>query len=584
MKINIFSKILAGYFLITVMLSVLIVSFTFRIIKTNYIEEKIKRLENVAEVVESRIYGEFAAGKEKELNEIVKELGEKTGIRITVIAADGRVMADSQAIPREMDNHSRRPEIKEVLEGKNAGQTGGRAMRFSRTVKENMLYSAMPILSGDEIKGVLRLSHFMSEIDALLKELRGEIIKITLLMLILSLAAAYFLARRFLNPVKQLGKAAEKIAGKDFDVNLRIETGDEFQEMAESFNFMKNEIKKLFSEITVRGEELKTIIESIKEGLLVVDNKGRIKISNDSFEKIAGTKNNLNPLEGRFYWECMVSPRFNELIEKAGKEKASIADKLEINGRSYLCSINHLETTDENVIIMYDITGIKEFEDMKKDFVANVSHELKTPLTAIKGFSETLETEVKNEDNLRYIEIIKRHTERLIRIVEDLLILSKIERKKEISDFAPLNIEELVSNTVRMFDQKMSDKGLDMKIYISDNLPKITGDEFRLEQMLVNLIDNAMKYTEKGSVSVSVTPEKTGVKIDVEDTGIGIPEQHVLRLFERFYVVDKSRSRKLGGTGLGLSIVKHIVLIHNGEIDIESAIGKGTRFTVHLPF
>ncbi|HDT14913.1 MAG TPA: HAMP domain-containing protein, partial [Firmicutes bacterium] len=339
MKINIFSKILAGYFFITVLLSVLIVSFTFRIIKTNYIEEEIKRLESVAGVVESLIYPDFAAGKEKEMDKAVKELGKKTGIRITVIAADGRVLADSQARPRDMDNHLHRPEVKEIFEAGSTEHTAGKAMRFSNTVKKSMLYSAMPILSGNEIKGVLRLSHFMSEIDVLLKELRGEIIRITLLMLVLSLAAAYLLARRFLNPVKELGKAAEKIAGRDFDVNLRIETGDEFQEMAESFNFMKKEIKKLFSEITVRGEELKTIIKSIKEGLLVVDNKGRIKISNDSFGKIAGTKNNLNPLEGRFYWECMVSPRFNELLEKAGKEKVSISDKLEINGRSYLCSI-----------------------------------------------------------------------------------------------------------------------------------------------------------------------------------------------------------------------------------------------------
>jgi two-component system phosphate regulon sensor histidine kinase PhoR len=219
---------------------------------------------------------------------------------------------------------------------------------------------------------------------------------------------------------------------------------------------------------------------------------------------------------------------------------------------------------------------------MKKDFVLNVSHELRTPLTAIKGFAETLEGRLEGEDK-GFASIIHRNTDRLIGIVQDLLSLAQLEEKGAPMEIEKTDLRLLAANVLKLFENRAADKGVGLELKAEEGLLPLEGDPFQLEQMLVNLIDNAVKYTEKGTVAVSLTTKDRNIVIDVRDTGIGIPEEHLTHIFERFYVVDKSRSRKLGGTGLGLSIVKHIVLAHRGKISVRSRLGEGTTFTIELP-
>ena len=232
---------------------------------------------------------------------------------------------------------------------------------------------------------------------------------------------------------------------------------------------------------------------------------------------------------------------------------------------------------------LYDITKIKNLEKTKKDFVSNVSHELRTPLTAIKGFVETLEETTNDDENKHYLNIIKRHTDRVINIVEDLLLLSELEEESSSLELEDVNLKGLIENILKIFDQRLREKNLVLKFKADKNLPLIKADPFKLEQVFINLIDNAIKYTERGEVMISVSQNDKGLITEIQDTGICIPKEHLSRIFERFYVVDKSRSRKLGGTGLGLSIVKHIVLLHNGKIDVENIPGTGTKFIVTLP-
>jgi two-component system phosphate regulon sensor histidine kinase PhoR len=241
---------------------------------------------------------------------------------------------------------------------------------------------------------------------------------------------------------------------------------------------------------------------------------------------------------------------------------------------------------NETVLILSDITELKNLESIKRDFVMNVSHELRTPLTAIKGYAETIEG--IGGENEKHLEVIKRHTERLINIVRDLLTLSELEEQTAAPPFERIRLDRIASQTLRLFEEAARRRGLELSLRVEGEPPEVEGDPFMLEQLFINLIDNSIKYTEKGGVTVTLKPGETSpagreAVFVVQDTGIGISERHLPRIFERFYTVDKSRSRKLGGTGLGLAIVKHIVLIHRGRIDVESTPGEGTAFTVRLP-
>jgi two-component system phosphate regulon sensor histidine kinase PhoR len=372
--------------------------------------------------------------------------------------------------------------------------------------------------------------------------------------------------------------AARKVASGDFSVRVFLKTKDELRVLADSFNRMNEEMEKMFSELGQQKEELKSIIESLQEGLLVLDKQGKAIRSNESFRRITGGQ----AAEGKFYWEIIRNPRFSELMKRAGLEKKKFVEDLTFADRVFRCSVTPLRGGDGIVSIFYDITEIKNTEKIKKDFVINVSHEMRTPLTAIKGYAETLRNEVDTAPGKKYLETVERNTDRLINIVNDLLMLSSLE-EKAVLELEDTDLKGLLESVVRIFDQRLKDKQLSLVIDVKENVPPIKADLFKLEQMLINLLDNAVKYTDRGGITLSVDVQDKSVCIQVADTGIGIPKEDSLRVFERFYVVDKSRSRKSGGTGLGLSIVKHIVLLHHGTIHIESALGQGTTVTVTLP-
>jgi two-component system phosphate regulon sensor histidine kinase PhoR len=574
MKKTIFFKIFGVYLLLTTALCGLIIAFSFYIIRSSHIDTTTKGLTNLAIALKAEITP-FVAGKDAgKLDIFVKELGKQIHARITVIAPNGTVFSDSEENPLKMENHQTRTEIAQALEG-NTGQS----LRMSGTLKQEMLYIAIPVMKDNKVLYVLRVSRFMKEITTTTNQLVEKILLIAFVIDVTGLLFAFLFARSISRPVKELSVALQKVAQQNFNIRVFLKRNDELKELADSFNYMIARMAELFAELSRQKEELNSIISSLQEGLLALDEEDRVLFANASLKKIV----NEDLQQGRFYWEVLREPKLNELIRRVRAARLNSVEEIELNNKLFLCSLTFLGYKEEIAIIFHDITEIKKLEKIKTDFVLNVSHELRTPLTSIKGFIETLEASALSDENRHYLEIIKRNTDRLINVVNDLLALSELEEKTSSLQMETVDLKNLIERVIKIFEQQIKAKGFSLNLSVDPDLLPVKGDPFKLEQVFINLLDNAIKYTEKGTISIEMKYRDGQVVVSIQDTGPGIPQEHLSRIFERFYVVDKSRSKKLGGTGLGLSIVKHAILLHNGTINVESVPGRGTTFVITLP-
>jgi two-component system phosphate regulon sensor histidine kinase PhoR len=425
---------------------------------------------------------------------------------------------------------------------------------------------------------VIRVSLYVEHIDSLLSALVFIMWRSVLGITLLALIGAFLFARHISRPVKEMSRASCSVAEGDFGTRIFVKNRDELGELARSFNVMTERIEALFTKLSQQKDELNSIITSIDECILALDAEGRVLFSNQSFRDLV----NNQEVEGKYFWEVVRKEPFDELIKKTQEDHKDQSQEIVFDGKTYLCQCVYLESRHEMVVTFYDLTRVKNVEQIKKDFVDNVSHELRTPLAAIKGYVETMEDGVGGE-NRHYLEIIKRNTDRLVNIVQDLLVLSELEEKEIKLQKEDVDIRSLFENILMIFKDAAAKKGLELELETEKDIPLIKGDPFKLEQMFINLIDNAVKYTETGKVNIKLSRAGSGLLVEVQDTGIGIPEKQLSRIFERFYVVDKSRSKSVGGTGLGLSIVKHIAQLHQADISVQSAEGKGTTFSVRFP-
>lgn len=574
MKKTLTFKIFGGYLFVILLIVLSLLTFSYQTIKNHYMNSLTTELENIAVSLRLKIKPLLISSEYSKLDSMVKSTGKNISTRITVINPEGMVIADSEEEPETMENHSTRPEIMSTYYGKT-----GVSKRFSKTLKEEMLYVAIPINHKNEFIGTIRTSRFIQNISMLLSNVRQNIMWIGIALIFITAGWGLFFSRKLSRPVRKLIEASSKVAGGDFDVKIYLKNRGQLSVLADSFNEMTDKIKQLMTELSQQKEALDVIISSITEGLLVINDNGKILMSNESFNQIF----ELESPEGSSYWEVIREPELGELIEEISEKKNEIVREIEIKNRVYICSANYQKKYEEIIITLHDISEIRKTEKIKKDFVVNVSHELRTPLTAIKGFVETIKESADGKTK-RYAEIVLNHTERLINIVKDLLVLSELEESYMKIEPEKVDLNEIVENSVNIYKKDAEEKKLDIKVSIPENLHKITGDYYKLEQMFMNLLENAIKYTEEGEIKIEIKKEKNKVMIKISDTGIGIPEEQIPRIFERFYVVDKSRSRSMGGTGLGLSIVKHIVLLHNGKIEIKSTPGDGTTFIIYIPY
>lgn len=568
MRRPIFLKIFGGFLLVALSLAALMLVTSYEVIRSHYIRATARNLESIGIPLRHDFAPVIATGDEQKLNRIARDYGQQLELRITIIDETGRVLADSERDPAALENHGHRPEMSQALQGRT-----GESIRYSTTFDRDLLYIALPVKNKERIIGVLRLSMTLGHIDDLLETLLKRLIGLTALIIAASLLVSAFFSHLLSSPVRALSKAARSVADGDFSARVPPATNDEISDLAESFNDMAGRLDHTFSELTSRKEELEGIMSSITEVLLVLDEQGKVILHNAAAQEIIPAAT----IPGRYYWELFRSARLNSLVQDALAGPAS--GEMELQGKTYLCSITHLSSLKARIVLLHDITGMKQVERVKKDLVVNVSHELRTPLTAIKGFAETCMDEADGTMK-EHLKIILHHTDRLIAMVSDLLVLSEMEERPRLA-MEDVKLKDLIGNVLAAYEPRIRDKGLDLTV----ECPEITirADPFRLEQLLTNLVDNALKYTDKGGISIVVERGDGCVVMLLEDTGIGIPKEHLGRIFERFYVVDKSRSRIMGGTGLGLSIAKHIALLHGGRIEVKSTPYSGTTFRVVIP-
>lgn len=577
-RIGIMWRQFSYYSLIIIAVILLLAFLISREIRHRYIKATETNLRHQAELVEEALIGLSIDRDTEGIDGLVKKIGQKIGTRITIIKTTGEVIGDSEEDPKNMENHAARPEIREGLKGKI-----GKSIRYSGTLRKKMVYVALPISRGNKIVGVVRTSLSLRGVEELISRINRKVLYWAVILIVFALLFSLISSRAFTRPIREIVQATKGIAGRDFTTRVSTQRSDELGELAYALNWMTEEIEKLFTEIMTEKEELTAILSSMIEGVIVLDSEGKIVMTNEGFKNMCGRPASESVI-GEHYWEMLRSVEFKGLIDRVRAKGRAEAFEIRIGDRVYLgnASLIHKREKGKTVAVLHDITEIKRLERLKTEFVANASHELRTPLTIVKGFVETLGEKAKGEDQ-HFLKIVRRHTDRMISLISDLSLLSQLEDREQKFDKKTINLRELASDVMEIFKERARKKGLKLELLATDEFPLIKGDPFFIEQIFVNLLDNAVKYTEQGEISIKLSGLNKELKIEVSDTGIGIPKEHLSRIFERFYTVDKARSREFGGTGLGLSIVKHIVLAHNGKIEVENQPGKGSKFIITLP-
>jgi two-component system phosphate regulon sensor histidine kinase PhoR len=533
------------------------------------------------------------------LQVIVRELSQRAHARVTLVDATGRVLADSAVRDEDIagiENHRTRPEISQaMLSGT------GTDLRASHTTGERTLYRAVGIKPEHDSPSVyLRLGLPMTALDQELFTLKRNLTLAFGSAFLIAVGLSIWLARSVTKPLSDIATAARELAAGNLAVRMKASASDEVGFLANTLNHMTEELRSKIEELSEDRAQLLAMLTSMVEGVMVLDSKARILQVNPAWERMFGVTR--AEARGRQSSDVFAHPKLNELVSavlaaRAGQE----AEIVLANGRCLNIEASVAGGEQDNeacaVLVFHDITELRRLEHIRKDFVANVSHELRTPLTSIKGYVEALLDGGKDdpETSVRFLDIILKQSDRLNLILEDLLQLSKIESGQVQFKQEPLHIGSVVERTIAMIKPLADKKQHELRSEVEPGLPLITGDQERLVQVVANLLDNAIKYTpEGGQITVSARRipvsgqrmadgPRNGVELTVTDTGIGIPEKDRPRVFERFYRVDKARSRELGGTGLGLAIVKHIVEGHGGQIRVEGNVPSGSRFVVRLP-
>ncbi|WP_167599253.1 ATP-binding protein [Chlorobaculum sp. 24CR] len=512
-------------------------------------------------------------------------IGKTLDVRLTLIGLDGRVIGDSY-VPADkfgkLENHRNREEVREALSGRL-----GEARRFSVSVRENMLYMAMPV--GQPVPwAVLRLAKPMHDITAVEAQIdrgiEGGLYWALLLALVAGALSAMFLSR----PLVRIASAADRFLHGEKEVKIPVKREDEIGRLARAFNYLSEEIVRL----TRKEEWLREVLSSIREAIIVTNASGEIVLANPAASRLfmieAARKRSIPVTH-------IEDPGMRELFERVHRRQSGVYNEeltaSTSKGKRILkvtaVPVMSGSQFDGTVLVINDVTRLRNLERTRRDFVSSVSHELRTPLASIRGYTETLlEGAVNDPENATaFLNIILQESEQLTALVNDVLDLSRIESGKILYTFEPLNVRPQLEKTVALFEPAASRKGVRIELNAPDGLPPVYADKNYFDIIMRNLIDNAIKYVDenRGRVRVSAYTTGDGVSIEVADNGIGIPQADLDRIFERFYRVDKARSRELGGTGLGLSIVKHIVLAHKGKVEVRSRINRGSTFTVTIP-
>jgi two-component system, OmpR family, phosphate regulon sensor histidine kinase PhoR len=577
-----------SYLAIIILLSVGFFLYSSNLLRDFYVSSLDKVMDQKTRILTRLLPWEESPGS---LDAACRALADELGVRITVFAQDGTVIGDSDEPVARLENHGSRSEVIEAL-----SRGTGSSVRYSTSVKHDLFYRAYLQTDGARHR-VVRVAVSFSEVESVTASLGRTLLLGVLLCSFLGLMVAYFFSRRVSNRINRLAEFSKSVAeGRFGQPVLPRMTDDELDVLEQNLRDMSLKIRDNINELRSEKEKLDSILRCMVEGLVVIDSKGRVLLINEQAKTMfAVTDEQIR--DGSFV-EISRSLAMRGILREVlafdfSRDTYSKRISLE-DGRWFRVNAvslrNGTERPSGSILVLHDITEIQRLETVRSDFVANVSHELRTPLTAIRGYVETLlhNPPAEPADAKQFLTIIARHSERLSRLTEDLLTLSDLESGARKMTFKPVEAGHLIQRVLEVFWERAEKKNVTLSYLISSDCPLIFGDSDRLQQLFINLVDNAVKYTPAGgSVTISgrhvATEAHSEVEIAVADTGAGISEKDLPRLTERFYRVDKARSRELGGTGLGLAIVKHIVQAHGGELKIDSVLNKGTTVSVFLP-
>ena len=588
MKVNIHHKITL---ILTLTVAVILTGIYFYL-NENLKEYAYQRLEaNLARELAfagdhlSYVYSTSAAAVDAD--RVADAMGKGLGLRVTVLGHNGVVLGDSELDARAVaaaENHLLRPEVQGALRA-----AVGESRRFSTTVHKDMLYMART-LGEDAGPGFIRLAIPLSEINLISGKLKRMLLLTLLCAFILAViigSSAFIFVSR---PIKEISAVAREIALGNYSRRVPITAADELGELARSINFMSEQIHHRIEEVVSNKSRFEAVLLSMYEGTMAVDKRSTIILMNEVLMRLFHV--DADPT-GRKPLEVIRNIEIQEIIDQVFASRLSVASReitVHLEGdktmQVFAAPVLRGEELDGAVLVFHDITELRQLENVRRDFVANVSHEIRTPLTSIKGYTETLlDGALEDKGNARdFLKIIGADADRLVQLVDDLLDLAKIESGNLALKLVTVPLAGVIDRIIAGLKKQAERRGVALRRELPENLPHVHVDEATIAQVFLNLLDNGIKYNrEGGSVTVSARPEGEIVRVDVTDTGIGIPEEDLPRIFERFYRVDKARSRQLGGTGLGLAIVKHIIQAHGGEVSVRSELQKGSTFSFTLP-
>ena len=581
-------KITGSYLILSITFVLVLWFFISSIIQNTYTDmTKDHLIENAQLISEVITLGGLDEDRET-LDEWTSHFNEEITLRYTIIARDGTVIADSESDIESMDNHLNRPEIDAVLV---KNQELGESVRLSDTRDMSMMYVAIPVEADGELIGAVRTSVSTQSIDNAISAIWTTLSAILFIILLVSVISAALLSYNITKPINRVINVTKRLQNKDYSARINADYSGEIGNLNTSVNALAASLQAHVNEIEESEKQLNSILSNLVSGVVLIDDKGKVDLTNHATERFLSK--HTSKIDGKEYTYVFGPLGIDHLIETVIEDNVKRHDEAHIYFPEERILDVHIAPYYSQgwqqrgaIIVLHDITDIRRLEKMRSEFVANVSHELKTPITSVKGFAETLLSgDVPDEATAKqFMQIIYDESERLNRLITDLLELSKIEKQAMPLNITEVNLNEIIGNSTQTISKFARDKNITLHLPSDENPIYVEADVDRLGQIVLNLVANAVNYTsDNGDIYIDAEERSSKVVLTVRDTGMGIPEEALDRLFERFYRVDKARSRHSGGTGLGLAIVKHLVESHEGKIYVKSVEGVGSTFTVELP-
>lgn len=570
------------YLLIISLCLVILGALVSNLLKSHFMQDSKETL-----LAEARSIGTLLSGDdsltESNLQRKIKKVSADLNADVTIIAPDGRVIADSRTSASSMGNLAERPEVKEAFE-----RGAGMAVRKSNFNNIERLYAAVPLGSNSKIRGAVRLSIPMSKVEGAFYHIHEVGALSTVFAGFVAIILGYFFVRSITSPIKEMTQMAEQIAAGDLTPRTKLAGGDEIGKLAESLNIMADQLSARMKALINSQRRRQTLIDHMTDGILLLSAGRSVVIANPTAQNLLSLK--ADRLLGRPLSEIVPAEELSDAISEAAKVDEVVDRTFEIQSkqrRIVRAEVLSIKEDDEEafLVVLHDVTREKSLERMRKDFVANFSHELKTPITGLRLLAEALSDSIKEEreEAAYFAEVIKDETGRLASFVEKLMDLARLDAYNLDCSFEPVSVSDVIEEVVSFCEPLAKEKKLNLNVDLSGDLPPMIGDRGQLRMLFQNLIENAIKYTARGSVTVSAERSGRDIEVRVSDTGIGIEQRDLPRIFERFFRADRARSRTTGGVGLGLSIVSRIVNNHKGKVEVESELGKGSTFKVLLP-